>query len=122
MAQFPPKIPNMAPNGPDFSSHQKTPSFASFSPNNAAADHQNPSWVDEFLDFSSIRQGAHCQSMSDSIAFIEAPLLDDCHDNPGVIPPRSRDDIEFDRFDDDQLISMFIDNLFGLHQSLQILI
>ncbi|KAI9093381.1 hypothetical protein K1719_027395 [Acacia pycnantha] len=117
MAQLPPKIPNMAPNWPDFSSHHKMPSIASLSPNNAAANaaatHQNPSWVDEFLDFSSARRGAHRRSVSDSVAFIEAPMLDDCRGNPGVIPPRSGGDIEFDRFDDDQFISMFTDDLSG---------
>ncbi|KAI9080238.1 hypothetical protein K1719_037632 [Acacia pycnantha] len=87
MAQLPPKIPNMATNWLDFSSHQKMPFFASLSPNNDVVDHQNPSWADEFLDFPSVLQGAHRQSMSDSIAFIEAPMLDNCHGNPGVIPP-----------------------------------
>ncbi|XP_054815695.1 basic leucine zipper 61-like [Prosopis cineraria] len=117
MSQLPPKIPNMTPNWPDFSSHQKMPSLASLSPNNVAASsntaNQNPSWVDEFLNFSSARRGAHRRSMSDSIAFIEAPMLDDCRGNPGMIPPRSGGDNEFDRFDDDQFMSMFTDDLSG---------
>ncbi|XP_028761760.1 basic leucine zipper 61 [Neltuma alba] len=120
MAQLPPKIPNMAPNWPDFSSHQKMPSLASLSPNNVAAAnaatttaHQNPSWVDEFLDFSAARRGAHRRSVSDSIAFIEAPMLDDSRGNSGVIPPRPGGDNEFDRFDDDQFMSMFTDDLSG---------
>ncbi|KAI9080058.1 hypothetical protein K1719_037991 [Acacia pycnantha] len=78
MAQLPPKIPNMAPNWLDFSSHHKMLSLASLSPNNvatnataiAAACYQNPSWVDKFLNFLSVRQGAHRQSMSDSIPFM----------------------------------------------------
>ncbi|KAK7244217.1 hypothetical protein RIF29_39036 [Crotalaria pallida] len=48
-----------------------------------------PSWVDEFLDFSSARRGAHRRSASDSIAFLETT---------------------FDKLDEDQLISMFSDD------------
>lgn len=107
MAQLPPKIPNLPPNWPDFPSHQKIPSLASLSPNNVATNnnthhHQNnPCWVDEFLDFSSARRGAHRRSMSDSIAFLEAPT------------PRSAGDNEFERFDDEQFMSMFTDDLSG---------
>ncbi|KAF7822938.1 basic leucine zipper 61-like [Senna tora] len=116
MAQLPPKIPNLTPNWPDFPSHQKIPSLASLSPNNVATTnttHQNPSWVDEFLDFSSTRRGAHRRSMSDSIAFLEAPMLEDCRGNSAMIPPRSGGDNEFDRFDDEQFMSMFTDDISG---------
>nr|KYP35373.1 Transcription factor RF2b [Cajanus cajan] len=57
-----------------------------------------PSWVDEFLDFSSARRGAHRRSASDSIAFLETPFLEECRAG-------------FDRLDEDQLISMFSDDI-----------
>ncbi|KAJ7981550.1 Basic-leucine zipper transcription factor [Quillaja saponaria] len=111
MAQLPPKIPNMTPNWPDFS-HHKLPSIASFSPNvttnNANATNQNPSWVDEFLDFSAARREAHRRSFSDSITFLEAPMLDECRGGGSdVAPPRSGGENEFDKFDDEQFMSMF---------------
>lgn len=81
MAQLPPKIPNW----PDFK--DKTS--------------QNSSWVDEFLDFSSSRRGTHRRSVSDSIAFLEPPILhEECR-------PSGND---FDKFDDEQLMSMFTDD------------
>ncbi|KAG4981480.1 Basic leucine zipper 61 [Glycine soja] len=57
-----------------------------------------PSWVDEFLDFSSARRGAHRRSASDSITFLETPFLEECRTG-------------FDRLDEDQLISMFSDDI-----------
>lgn len=120
MAQLPPKIPNMAPNWPEFS-RQKIPSLDSFAPSTtavtAAISHQNPSWVDEFLDFSSARRGSHRRSVSDSITFLEMPMLeDDCRGSVGpataVVPaPGSGDRNEFDRFDDEQFLSMFNDEI-----------
>ncbi|RRT56427.1 hypothetical protein B296_00018242 [Ensete ventricosum] len=56
-----------------------------------------PSWVDEFLDFSAARRSHHRRSASDSVAFLEAPLVDE---GSG-----------FDRLDDDQLLSMFSDEV-----------
>lgn len=104
MAQLPPKVPTMAaPNWPSFP-HQKIPSMGSLSPPAS----QNPTWVDEFLDFSSAKRGTHRRSASDSIAFFEAP--DECRNSGGaaaVQPPGSVND--FDRFDDEQLMSMFSD-------------
>lgn len=126
MAQLPPKIPNMTPSWSDFSpNHQKLPSsLASFAPNNvtsnvtAAAAAANPSWVDEFLDFSTARRGSHRRSVSDSITFLEAPMLEECRGNgsaPGVHPSASGgggvNSSEFDRFDDDQFLSMFNDEI-----------
>ncbi|XP_027346445.1 basic leucine zipper 61-like [Abrus precatorius] len=109
MAQLPPKIPNMTPNWPEFSSsHQKMPSLKSMSPNsvtNTNVSNQNPSWVDEFLDFSSARRGAHRRSVSDSITFLEAPMLDHHCKGSG--------DNEFERFDDEQFLSMFSDEASG---------
>lgn len=40
-------------------------------------------------------------------------MLDDCRGNSGMIPPRSGGDNEFDRFDDEQFMSMFTDELSG---------
>lgn len=107
MAQLPPKIPNMAPTWPDFSSiHQKMPSLKTMSSN------QNPSWVDEFLDFSAARRGTHRRSVSDSITFLEAPLLDH-HPCKGGSNGGGGDDNEFERFDDEQFMSMFSDEASG---------
>ncbi|RZR83348.1 hypothetical protein BHM03_00009952, partial [Ensete ventricosum] len=50
-----------------------------------------------FLDFSSAKRGNHRRSVSDSIAFLEHPLEGEGSD--------------FDRFDDDQLMSMFSDDM-----------
>ncbi|KAK3043343.1 hypothetical protein RJ639_002645 [Escallonia herrerae] len=63
---------------------------------------QNHSWVDEFLDFSSSKRGSHRRSISDSLAFLEAPA---------VGAPGSRTATEFDRFDEEQFTSMFIDDI-----------
>ncbi|KAF7833940.1 basic leucine zipper 61-like [Senna tora] len=131
MAQLPPKIPNMTPNWSDFSNshHHMVPSAASLSPNVAGTattattttansqhdqnQNQNPSWVDEFLDFSAARRGAHRRSVSDSIAFLEMPILDECGVNSGNMRPRLGAENEFDRFDDEQLMSMFGDEMSG---------
>nr|CAD1843259.1 unnamed protein product [Ananas comosus var. bracteatus] len=65
---------------------------------------QQPSWVDEFLCFSAARRGAHRRSVSDSVAFLEAPVAD-CSAVVGG------GGAEFDRLDDDQLMSMFSDDV-----------
>ncbi|KAL5793677.1 hypothetical protein ACOSP7_002271 [Xanthoceras sorbifolium] len=108
MAQLPPKIPNMAANWPDFH-HQKIMPTSNAA---AAAAAQNPSWVDEFLDFSSVRRVTHRRSASDSIAFIEAPMLDECR-GPGAAPGSGTNNNhhEFDKFDDEQFMSMFTDDM-----------
>ncbi|XP_065876238.1 basic leucine zipper 61-like [Euphorbia lathyris] len=142
MAQLPPKIPNMQPTWPEFT-HQKLPSMNNInniimspSLNNninatsaAAAAAQNPSWVDEFLDFSSARRGNHRRSMSDSIAFLEAPtLLEECRGSGGggtgggsiAAAPHhgsahnsstTSTTHDFDKFDDEQFLSMFTDDI-----------
>jgi len=110
MAQLPPKVPNMAPNWPDFSSpHQKMPSLKTMAPN---ISNQNPSWVDEFLDFSAARRGAHRRSVSDSIAFLEAPMLDHHCKSRGSDGGGDNEN-EFERFDDEQFMSMFTDEASG---------
>uniref|UniRef100_A0ACD5VX23 Uncharacterized protein n=1 Tax=Avena sativa TaxID=4498 RepID=A0ACD5VX23_AVESA len=121
MAQLPPKIPTMAPAWPEFGGghhharhhhHQRSPSMGAFlaapmpplpppvppQAQAAANGAQQPSWVDEFLDFSAAKRGAHRRTMSDSVAF-----LDDSNAGVGAH--------EFDRLDDDQLMSMFSDHL-----------
>ncbi|XP_019424726.1 PREDICTED: basic leucine zipper 34-like isoform X2 [Lupinus angustifolius] len=106
MAQLPPKIPTIPQNWSNFY-HKRASSMCNLipSPTTTATttttttlpntsppqqqQHNLPSWVDEFLDFSSSRRGAHRRSASDSIAFLET---------------------SFDRLDEDQLISMFSDD------------
>ncbi|KAF8413794.1 hypothetical protein HHK36_001787 [Tetracentron sinense] len=101
MAQLPPKIPNMSPNWPNFP-HQRMPSMGNLMPSTT----QQPSWVDEFLDFSSVKRGSHRRSASDSIAFLELPMVEECRSSRS-----STGNNEFDRFDDEQLMSMFSDDI-----------
>lgn len=118
MAQLPPKIPNMAPTWPDFF-HQKVPSSMANNIGNSS-NVNNPSWVDEFLDFSSARRGTHRRSVSDSITYLEAPMLDECR-GAGAAPGSgsgsgsgniiNSNHHEFDKFDDAQFMSMFTDDL-----------
>ncbi|KAM0957211.1 hypothetical protein ACFX19_025938 [Malus domestica] len=115
MAQLPPKVPSMTPNWPDFSHQKMPPSMGGcFAPNGnatAATTSQNPCWVDEFLDFSSVRRGSHRRSLSDSPTFLEAPMQEECR--VSAAPPGSHshshanNNHEFDRFDDEQFMSMF---------------
>ncbi|MFS7921522.1 putative transcription factor bZIP family [Helianthus anomalus] len=88
MAQLPPKAPAMS---------QKWPSFASQQPQ---------SWMDDFVDFSSAKRNAHRRSASDSIAFVEIPLISTA--NETLIS--SSDNNGFQRLDDEQLSSMFSDD------------
>ncbi|XVE80058.1 hypothetical protein DITRI_Ditri14bG0108800 [Diplodiscus trichospermus] len=111
MAQLPPKIPSMTQNWPSFP-HQRMPTMANFSSSSTTttmngSNHQ-PSWVDEFLDFSSARRGAHRRSISDSIAFLEQPLVDECRDSNAMMTDTAN---AFDRLDDEQLMSMFSDDV-----------
>ncbi|KAI4319760.1 hypothetical protein MLD38_033322 [Melastoma candidum] len=113
MAQLPPKIPTVVtPNWPEFPLQKLPhhPFMAVTGPHNATAagNNINPSWVDEFLDFSSARRGAHRRSASDSIAFLEAPLLDH---RRGAAPGDDGGGGDFDRFEDDQFMSMFTDEI-----------
>ncbi|WCJ32227.1 Basic-leucine zipper (bZIP) transcription factor family protein [Euphorbia peplus] len=101
MAQLPPKVPMMTPNWPPFL-HQNCTTTAA-----AAIENQNPSW-DDFLDFSSTKRGVHRRSISDSIAFLETntmPFLEESHQN---------DNTRFERLDDEQLMSMFADEMSSL--------
>ncbi|KAM7498653.1 hypothetical protein LguiA_023067 [Lonicera macranthoides] len=68
---------------------------------------QPPSWFDEFLDFSSARRSSHRRSTSDPVAFIEAPFAQECRNSNG-----------FERLDDEQLSSMFSDEVPATNPSL----
>jgi cyclic AMP-dependent transcription factor ATF-4 len=113
MAQLPPKIPTVAPAWPEFVGaghhhhHQRSsPSVGTFlaapMPPPPHQQQQQPSWVDEFLDFSAAKRGAHRRSVSDSVAFLE-------HGPDGGNAGVGAHD--FDRLDDEQLLSMFSDDL-----------
>ncbi|GMP65918.1 hypothetical protein CsSME_00026503 [Camellia sinensis var. sinensis] len=105
MAQLPPKAANMTQNW----SSLMDSDFISTATTVAATAIQPPSWMDEFLDFSSVRRNARRRSVSDSIAFL--PLLEECSASP---PPRTTvlgNSIGFERFDDEQLMSMFADEM-----------
>ncbi|XAR56501.1 hypothetical protein NMG60_11037018 [Bertholletia excelsa] len=98
MAHLPPRAPNMAQTWPQtMPIHSLAPGRDSISGVGA----QPPSWVDEFIDFSAARRGAHRRSVSDSVAFLQ--LLEDC---PPSSPPGG-----FERLDDEQLMSMFADDV-----------
>ncbi|CAL9151064.1 basic leucine zipper 61-like [Musa acuminata AAA Group] len=101
-AQLPPKVPNTMSGNWSYFGHHAAPSAAlgphHFLPAAAPpAPGSQPSWVDEFLDFSAARRSQHRRIASDSVAFLEAPLVDE---GGG-----------FDRLDDDQLMSMFSDEV-----------
>ncbi|XVF70106.1 hypothetical protein PTKIN_Ptkin11bG0135800 [Pterospermum kingtungense] len=112
MAQLPPKIPNITQNWHSFP-HQTMPNFIP-----TTANHHQPSWVDEFLDFSSARRGAHRRSISDSVAFLEQPLMvEECRDSSSSNANAnanamitSETNVLFDRLDDEQLMSIFSDD------------
>ncbi|XVF78686.1 hypothetical protein PTKIN_Ptkin14bG0155300 [Pterospermum kingtungense] len=112
MAQLPPKIPNMTQNWPSFP-HQKMPTMTNFISTNTTTtttmngSNNQASWVDEFLDFSSARRGAHRRSISDSIAFLEQPLVEECRESNAMMTGTN----VFDRLDDEQLMSMFSDDV-----------
>ncbi|KAF9608746.1 hypothetical protein IFM89_010878 [Coptis chinensis] len=106
MAQLPPKIPNMAPSWSNFS-HHKLHSMGNFM---TPTTTQQPSWIDEFLDFSSAKRSAHRRSASDSITFLEAPVTEECHSSSAVLRSENH---EFERLDDEQLMSMFSDDVSG---------
>ncbi|XP_060209511.1 basic leucine zipper 61-like [Lycium barbarum] len=100
MAHLPPRAPNMTSNWPDFSLHQKVDNLSPTAHN---------LWGDEFLDMSS-RRGSHRRSMSDSIAFLESPMVEECRrlsSTPGSGGTVNGHE-EFERFDDEQqIMSMF---------------
>ena len=83
MAQLPPRIPAAVHHWPEGGHH------------GAAV-----AWADDFAEFAASRRGAHRRSLSDSVAFVEVAPADGAAG-------------EFDRLDDDQLMSMFPDEAGG---------
>ncbi|KAK1418084.1 hypothetical protein QVD17_27223 [Tagetes erecta] len=97
MAQLPPKSPAMTQKWPSFT-YQTMPMQVS----------QPPSWMDDFVDFSSAKRSSHRRSSSDPVAFVETPFTNDqCGDSNG----------SFERLDDEQLCSMFSDDFTPNFQS-----
>uniref|UniRef100_A0A5B7B2E9 BZIP domain-containing protein n=1 Tax=Davidia involucrata TaxID=16924 RepID=A0A5B7B2E9_DAVIN len=96
----------MTANRPGFP-HQRMTSLENFEPNTPTQN--NPSWVDEFLDFSSAKRGSHRRSISNSIAFLEPPpaTMEECRRLSA--PGYSGTNTDFDRFNDEQFMSMFTD-------------
>ncbi|KAK9688826.1 hypothetical protein RND81_09G013700 [Saponaria officinalis] len=114
MAQLPPKVPHQ--NWPPaFPPHQRMPPLTAAPPPPPPSQSSAPaSWVDEFLDFTSVRRGTHRRSMSDSIAFLEAPLVEHCRNSlHGGGGGSGGGGGGFDRLDDEQLMSMFSDDFSG---------
>jgi hypothetical protein len=75
--------------------------MAQLPPRIPAAVHHWPeaghhAWADDLAEFAASRRGAHRRSLSDSVAFVE-------------VAPADGGAGEFDRLDDDQLMSMFPD-------------
>uniref|UniRef100_A0A9I9DZF8 BZIP domain-containing protein n=1 Tax=Cucumis melo TaxID=3656 RepID=A0A9I9DZF8_CUCME len=122
MAQLPPKIPSFPQNWPLFPPPPNSmPNNLSSPPPPPPSSSSSPaaSWLDDFLDFSTARRGLHRRSISDSIAFLETtttttaaitnPFSDQCRNSSSAAllhPPPP-----FDRLDDDQLMSMFSDDI-----------
>ncbi|KAL7249636.1 hypothetical protein ACSBR1_011762 [Camellia fascicularis] len=97
MAQLPPKSPNMTQNWPPFPlqmmpipstqmGRNLIPTTTSAAAATATATAtQPPSWVDEFLDFSSVRRNAQRRSVSDSFSFL--PFLEEYPTSAQPPPP-----------------------------------
>lgn len=100
MAQLPPKVPTMAQNWLSYPYNQMMSM-----PSSAA---QPPNWVDEFLDFSSVRRNSHRRSVSDPIAFVESPFIEECGNTNGNC---GNNTVGFERLDDEQFSSMFADDV-----------
>ncbi|EXB75015.1 Transcription factor RF2b [Morus notabilis] len=125
MAELPPKIPNMTQNWSNaFLPHQRMDTFITTTAQQQQQQHhhhqhQQPCWVDEFLDFASARRGAHRRSVSDSIAFLESPVVimeDQDQEQEGRRHHNNNNNNNimhgFERLDDEQLImSMFSDDM-----------
>ncbi|KVI02185.1 Basic-leucine zipper domain-containing protein [Cynara cardunculus var. scolymus] len=115
MAQLPPKAPIMA---------QKWPSFAYQTMPMPSSASQPPTWMDDFIDFSSARRNSHRRSTSDPIAFIEAPpFINECRNSHVIdksLMPCSNNN-GFERLDDEQLSSMFSDDFTANLQSTRLL-
>ncbi|KAH9625719.1 hypothetical protein KSS87_007915 [Heliosperma pusillum] len=110
MAQLPPKVPNQN-WPPTFPPHQRMPPLTSPPPPPPPQKPPQPTsasamWADEFLDFTSTRRGTHRRSMSDSIAFLESPLLEECRNSLHASAGAGTVAGGFDRLDDEVLMSI----------------
>nr|AIC64082.1 bZIP [Gentiana rigescens] len=106
MAQLPPRVPNIAANWlEEFSPQKKSTMETAINTSTSNI----PSWVDEFLDFSTAKRGSHRRSMSDSVAFLEIPMVEECRRSS--IPGGGRSNCVFGKLDDDDdeqlIMSMF---------------
>ncbi|KAL2651178.1 hypothetical protein R1flu_019306 [Riccia fluitans] len=101
--------------GPPGGGHKRTPSAGYLPPS-------HPSWLDEVIEPQDVpfRRGSHRRSSSDSVAFLEAPgsfskiddhiAEEDEFDIKSVVSiPSGRGSVDFDRLDEEQLMSMFTD-------------
>lgn len=127
MAQLPPRAPPPPTVTRDHLNHHWLEHFHhhhhDHQPNGSslalALDSQdNPSWVDEFVEFTAARRGVRRRSIGDTVAFVEMPVMDEFTgvvDSNGSIEAGSggcggggrHGDDEFERLDDEQLMSMF---------------
>ncbi|XP_059662697.1 basic leucine zipper 34-like [Cornus florida] len=114
MAHLPPKVPIMTQNCPSFTYPMMPmtsfgsgliPTTTTTAAAATASTTLQPSWVDEFLDFASVRRNVHRRSASDSIAFI--PLVEECQNSHCP----NAGNTNFDRLDDEQLMNMFPDDM-----------
>ncbi|KAL9266302.1 Basic leucine zipper 34-like protein [Drosera capensis] len=122
MAQLPPRAPPPSTVPHDHLNHHWLEHFHHHhQPNGSslalALDSQDtPSWVDEFVEFTAARRGGRRRSTGDTVAFVEMPPVVDeftgVVDGNGSIEAgsgggRRHGDNEFERLDDEQLMSMF---------------
>uniref|UniRef100_A0A803N1Q3 BZIP domain-containing protein n=1 Tax=Chenopodium quinoa TaxID=63459 RepID=A0A803N1Q3_CHEQI len=122
MAQLPPKVPNIIPQNSNHHRHQQPQQqWQEFMRPQQQQQEvgQNPPWVDEFMQFSAVKRGTHRRTVSESsVAFVEAgavPFLNGPFRPPETLSGRSKTNNheEFDKFDDDQFMSMFSNELGG---------
>ncbi|KAL2496450.1 Basic leucine zipper 61 [Forsythia ovata] len=73
---------------------------------------QQNSWMDEFLDFSATRRSMHRRTVSDPVAFVEAPpFIEECQNSNGGLMQSGNNNNGFERLDDEQLRDMFSDDM-----------
>ncbi|KAK9092805.1 hypothetical protein Syun_027716 [Stephania yunnanensis] len=108
MAELPPKIPNPSQGATSISDHHHHAIHVMG--DSLATSHSHRPWVDEFLHFTAAKRNAH-RTLSDSIAFFESPLIEKC-DGSSIAMLRSHGN-EFDGLDDEQLMTMFSDDISG---------
>nr|XP_043628786.1 basic leucine zipper 61-like [Erigeron canadensis] len=99
MAQLPPKAPAMVQKWSSFG-YQTMPMSAS----------QPPNWLDDFIDFASTRRNSHRRTSSDPITFVEMNECDNSNRSDPMIPC-SNSNNGFECLDDEQISSMFTDDV-----------